>query len=201
MKLGFDLDGVLAQFNESFYELLRGRHGDRFPKGYEACNPPCWEWPRYFGYTKEEEEACWQEVWNGRTFWQHLAVIDGEERTIHKLNSLNGHDGHEIHFITNRRGKAVQYQSAEFLWQNGFRHPSVIIARDKYPIIKALKLDAYIDDKIETANELARVKEEGFLDGDPRIYLRHTLHNRENRHPGLIVVENVWEMLEKEGLV
>lgn len=191
----------MAGFNVAFCELLKARHGDRFPKDYESCNPPCWEWPRHFGYTQEEEDACWQEVWDGRTFWQHLEIFPGEERTIHQLNALHVHDGHEIHFITNRRGKAVQYQSAWFLVNAGFRHPSVIIARDKYPIVKALKLDAYIDDRIETCNDLARIKEEGFLDGDPRLYLRHTLYNRENRHPGLIVVNGVWEMLTKEGLV
>ena len=151
--------------------------------------------------TEEEENACWNEVWDSRTFWQHLDVIPGEERTIHQLNALHVHDGHEIHFITHRRGRAVQYQSAWFLAHAGFRHPSVIIAGDKYPIIKALKLDAYIDDRIETVNELARVREEGFLDGDPRIYLRSASYNQEHRHPGLIVVDSVWGMLEKEGLV
>lgn len=199
MKFGFDLDGCLASFNTAFHALLCARHGDRFPKDYDPKNPPVWEWPRYFGYTQQEEDACWQEAWDGRTFWQHLDVIPGEERTIPMLNALQCQDGHEIHFITNRRGKAAQYQSGWFLTNAGFRHPSVIIARDKYPIVKALQLDAYIDDKIETANDLAEAAEKQFI--PTRIYLRHTLHNRENRHPGLIVVNSVWEMLEKEGLV
>lgn len=199
MKFGFDLDGVLAQFNVAFHDLLVARHGDRFPKGYDPSDPPVWEWPRHFGYTEAEEMKVWEEVWASRTFWQHLNVIPGEERTIHQLNALNVHDGHEIHFITNRRGKAVQYQSAWFLSNAGFRHPSVIIARNKYPVIQSLKLDAYTDDKIETVNELAQAFEDDHI--RTRIYLRHTLHNRENRHRELIVVKSVWEMLEKEGLV
>lgn len=199
MKLGFDLDGCLAQFNVAFHDLLVARHGNRFPAGYDPSDPPVWEWPRWYGYTKEEEGACWKEVWDGRTFWQHLDVIPGEERTIPYLNALHVHDGHEIHFITNRRGKAVQYQSAWFLANAGFRHPSVIIARDKLPIIRALGLDAYIDDKIDTVNDLARAQEEG--DIETRIYLRHTRHNQQNRHERVLVVNRVWEMLVQEGLV
>ena len=201
MRLGFDLDGVLAHFAIAFHQRLVDAHGDRCPKDYDPSQPPCWEWPRHFGYTQEEERACWDEVWDSRTFWQHLEVMPGEERTIHQLNALHVHDGHEIHFITHRRGRAVQYQSAWFLTNAGFRHPSVIIAGDKYPIINALKLDAYIDDRIETVNELVRAREAGALNGDPRLYLRHALYNQEHRHPGLIVVNNVWEMLTKEGLV
>lgn len=199
MRLGFDLDGVLAEFSVGFYQLLIDRYGDRFPKRYDPTDPPVWEWPRHFGYTEQEEAAAWREVWEGRTFWQHLGIIDGEQPTIHHLNALNVHDGHEIHFITNRRGRSVQYQSSNWLAEHGFRHASVIIASDKYPIVRALRLDTYIDDKIETANDLAREQEEGTI--YTRIYLRHTLHNRENRHKGLIVVNSVWEMLEREGLI
>lgn len=199
MKLGFDLDGCVANFNTAFHALLCERHGDRFPKDYNPADPPVWEWPRHFGYTREEENACWKEVWASRTFWQHLNVIKGEELTIQVLNLLHKQDGFEVYFITNRRGEAAQYQSGWFLANAGFRHPSVILARDKYPIVRALQLDAYIDDKIETANDLARENEEGTI--PTRVYLRHTSHNQENRHPRLRVVNSVWEMLEKEGLV
>ncbi len=198
MKYGFDLDGCLAQFNVPFYELLVARHGKRGPADYAPDQPPCWEWPRFLGYSEAEEKACWNEVWEGRTFWQQMDVIPGEERTIQQLNAINVHDGHEIHFITNRRGEAVQYQSAWFLSKHGFRQPSVIIASDKFPVIRALRLDAYIDDKLETANDLAVENAKGTI--HTRAYLRSTRHNAEKRHPRLRVVNSVWEMLELEGL-
>lgn len=198
MKLGFDLDGCLAEFNTSFHELLIMRTGkDLFPPGYVPNDPPVWEWPRHFGYTFEEEQKVWEEVWAGRMFWMGLDVI--EPRTLHQLNALNCQDGHEIHFITNRKGKAAQYQSGYWLADHGFRHPSVIIRKDKFPIIRDLELDAYIDDNIEMSNTLAKKHATGEL--ETRIYLKSTRHNQVDRHPDLIVVESVWEMLEREGLV
>lgn len=200
MKLGFDLDGCLAQFNDAFHTLLLERTGkDLFPEGYDPTDPPVWEWPTHFGYTKQEEHKCWEEVWEGGEFWQHLDIIKGEEATIDQLNVLNIHDGHEIYFITNRRGQSAQYQSAAWLYDWGMRRPAVILAKDKLPIIRALNLDAYIDDKIETANDLARAQVE--KDIKTRVYLRETSHNRVDRYPNLIPVKSVWEMLEKEGLV
>ena len=195
MKLGFDLDGCLANFNVPFYKLLIARHGDRGPKDYNPADPPVWEWPRYLGYTEAEERQCWDEVWSGRSFWQELQAIPGEERTIIMLHAMNVYDGHEIHFITNRKGRAAQYQSAWFLSRYGFNQPSVIIAKEKLPIVRALQLDAYIDDKIETANELSA------SDITTRIYLRSTAHNQNDRDPKLIVVDSVWEMLAKEDLI
>ena len=199
MKLGFDLDGCLAQFNVAFAERLVQVTGKNlFPADYDRGNPPVWEWPTYFGYTPEEEKRTWESVWSEWFFWQHLNVEPGQEKTLERIARLSDIDGHEIYFITNRRGRAVQSQCACWLLNNGINTASVIIARDKLPIIRALALDAFIDDKIETANDLARAADE--RDIPTRVYLKETLHNRENRHPALRCVPSVWDMLVSEGL-
>jgi len=194
-------DGCLAQFNASFADEILSVIGDRrWPEGYDTSDPPVWEWPRHFGYTKEEEDRVWQEVWASKYFWHDLDVILGELKSLYLLNDLSRCDGHEIYFITHRKGRCAQWQSNEWLQEHGVACSAVLISqsRNKFPLIQALGLDAYIDDNIDTANDLAREQAEGAI--QTRIYLRSTRHNQESRHPGLRVVDSVWEMLGQEGL-
>lgn len=201
MRLGFDIDGCLAEFGASFAEhLIAVTEKNLFAPDYDRTDPPVWDWPQHCGYTKAEEDATWQHVWNSKWFWHDLDVIPGELKSLYLINDLSRIEGHEVYFITHRKGRCVQWQTSEWLQNHGVACASVLISasRDKFPLVKALQLDTYIDDNIDTANDLAREAEEKTI--PTRIYLRSTRHNQENRHPGLRVVPSVWEMLKQEDL-
>ena len=53
MRIGFDVDGVLADFNKRFIERVIAITGrDLFPP--RPFDIPTWNYPEHYGYTAEE---------------------------------------------------------------------------------------------------------------------------------------------------
>jgi uncharacterized HAD superfamily protein len=201
MRLGIDIDGVLADFNTAFYNrLIKVVGRNPFPANYQPTDPPCWEWPTAMGYTYEEEMATWADVWDDAYFWQHLNDEQDASETLQQIDKLSVIQGHEFYFITNRKGKFVKQQTERWLESRGIYYPTVLISGNKIPIINALKLDAFLDDRLDTVNEAQRCVDEGEI-LPCRIYLRDFSHNRANRKPGLRVVQSPLQMLQCQKLL
>ena len=151
MKIGIDVDGVLADFNKAFIDRTVQVVGkDLFP--IRPFDIPCWDYPQHFGYTNPECSTVWENVKQDDTFWYQLFPYDGVPEFLSQLNSAE----HDIYFITNRPGVYVKSQTESWLefhnfglQTEAFSYPTVLISAEKGLCAKALGLDLYIDDRTE----------------------------------------------------
>ena len=188
MVLAFDIDGCLADFTSSYAKRLVKVTGEnRFPT---PLTLPCWNWDKHYGYSNEEIATTWDSIMADRLFWQKLDTIPDAE-VFARINVLS--QTNPVYFITNRVGKNCKQQTEKWLYEQGILYPTVLIAANKRPIIESLKIEFFVDDRLETMNELAVLKR-------PHFYLAETTYNQTGRAPGLAVASDVKDALTKAGL-
>lgn len=150
MRIGFDIDGVLADFNTSFIELVKDVTGrDLFGPGFW---PATWNYPEAVGYTADECSASWQAIKDGGNFWRNLNPLADMKTLRQWLWTAEPSTGsfHEFYFITSRMGKNVKLQTEEWLDEHSeMPGLTVLISSEKGALCKALKLDYYVDDRAE----------------------------------------------------
>ena len=155
LRIGFDMDGVLADFAAAFREVEAGLFGAAPPMSA--------------GEASEEEEskersatvvdakaardpsrrdAIWRRIQSTPDFWMTLKPTDpGAVRRIHDLMLRYRW---EVFFITQRpatEGDTVQRQTQRWLVRQGFDLPSVlVISGSRGAAAGALRLDYHVDD-------------------------------------------------------
>lgn len=174
-KIALDIDGVLANFTDAYSKILTKITGQEYPPASDTF-PPTWYWDRASGVTKDQESVAWGQIIKSPTFWSSLAPLPGAKEVARLVNKMS-RAGHEVFFITNRPGHAPKFQTEKWLYDLGVNYPTVIVAADKLPIIKALKLEFFIDDKAETIIDVANAGGVEFT------YLRVAPYNREFTYP------------------
>jgi hypothetical protein len=193
LNLAFDIDGVLADFTSSYAKRIVKVTGENlFPT---PLTIPCWDWDTHYGYTKDQIAATWESIQDDSLFWQKLNPIPDRE-LFARLNVLS--KSHPMYFITNRIGKNCKQQTERFLYEQGINYPTVLIASNKLPILKSLKIEFFIDDRLATMNEIITDTTKPQL--ATKLYMPDTDYNREGRMDGYVVVEDVKDALEKAGL-
>jgi uncharacterized HAD superfamily protein len=158
VRVGFDIDGVLADFNTPFIALmirLTGR--DTFPT--RPFDIPTWLYPQVYGYSDAEVARAFAYIAKDPTFWTTLPGYPETAEILDQIGELV-RCGHDVYFITNRPGATAKRQTERWLaaQTNGRELPiyTVLISDDKAACAKALKLDFYIDDKWENATAVGR---------------------------------------------
>lgn len=155
-RIGLDVDGVLAEFNTPFRELLGEQTGKVLPPIEACCYPTEWAWHRAAGITAEEEAAAWRTITESRRWWRDLPPLEGAS-LLRDLNQAVGEV--EVYFITARPGRLAQYQTAAWLEQQHFMLPSVLIAPtadDKASVVKGLGLHGFLDDRPENVRAVVQ---------------------------------------------
>lgn len=145
-------DGVIFDFNTHFVSLARNRHHEL------VCPNVGPEWPTKWDYLDDYLEQ-WQlkSMWRyichqSPTFWRYCPQYPWSTELINVAHS----NADMLYFITSRQGPMVQYQTVMALKDvapHDDHYGGVIPtpnAEAKIPIIKALNLSHYVDDKIET---------------------------------------------------
>jgi hypothetical protein len=132
MKIGVDIDDVLASFVPEFRARCQRLHGK--PEG--DLLPSDWSWSNY-DLTPEQIADVWANI--GATNNFHLTLKPLKD--AYKLNELDME--HELYFISARRpgaGLPPAIQSSLWLEEHfGLYRPTVIIAMNKVPVINALR--------------------------------------------------------------
>jgi hypothetical protein len=149
LRIGFDMDGVLADFASAFHQVeirLFGHETD-----LEAGQPETEEERQ----TRSQEltpsrrvDAVWDAIMEIPDFWAGLPPLEpGAVRRIHELALQHRW---EVFFITQRpdtRGETVQRQTHRWLVAQGFDLPSVLVIRgSRGAAAGALRLDYLVDD-------------------------------------------------------
>lgn len=200
LKLGFDIDGVLANFTTPWQQLLIKRTGkDLFSPDALVGGAATWDWDLDAGYTKAETKAAWEWVKANPTWWRTLPPTPGLWALVDYWAELMKADAH-IYYITARYGLPKNETQD---WLERFSpgdSNTLLMASNKGITAKALQLDAYIDDKLENAIDVAvEAKGEPVVTRSYLLNYRHNAGAEEMVADGSIIrVNSVAEMLDME---
>lgn len=152
MKIGFDIDGVLAHFDRAFSAFANRVFGEkRIPDDYV---PGDWNWSDVI--TRDEERMLWKELRKEEKFWTGLAPTEGAEQLNKWLRTYDG--DFDLWYITARApaGKrSISDQTKDWLYKHGlyYRTDGIIpVAKSplKFPMLEGMGIEYFIDDHGET---------------------------------------------------
>lgn len=145
MIIGIDVDGVLADFNPAYIDLIIDVHGeDLFPSRPFAI--PTWDYPEFYGYSTEVMHEVWKEIAQPELdFFRGLVAYPGAEKFIEELNNQDN-----VYYITTRPGVCAKVQTEQWLLEHGANNPTVLISKEKQHVCRGLKVDTFLDDKAST---------------------------------------------------
>jgi hypothetical protein len=145
LRLGFDIDGVLANFRAAFREaairIVRGEIDDvdpgETPDGESTLSP-------------EDVRRVWDHIAKAPNWWMEIDAYEPEQ--IARLYSLTRAAGWEVFFMTKRppsAGDSVQFQTQWWIERFGFYLPAVLtVPGSRGDVANALRLDLLVDDQL-----------------------------------------------------
>jgi hypothetical protein len=161
LRLGFDIDGVLADFRNAFDALSR-KQGEipRADAGLEGWQPgsaiespprrPDPEDVATEPLTSADIGRIWKEIARTKNWWSAVEAYEPSE--IGRLYRLARAHRWEVFFLTRRpesAGDTVQLQTQCWLESNGFYLPSVLtVLGSRGELASALRLDIVVDDTL-----------------------------------------------------
>jgi hypothetical protein len=149
LRIGIDLDGCLANFDDPFHALLIEANGGMTVP--TVWPPEEWHWDR--AYSSEVRACAWQHVKTSR-FWADLPSYSGAEEVAQELNRMRV-DSHDIYFITSRPGYRAKAYTEEWMKKLGVMEPTVCISFNKGAMARGLELDAFVDDKLDNIHAVS----------------------------------------------
>ena len=165
LRIGFDLDGTLANFAAAFHEVEVGLYGPDThidagqPEKEREEEPEAESDERRSGddrrkshrQTKEgrrRRDAVWNAIRKTPNFWTQLEPLD--PNAVRRVHEMTLRHKWEVFFITQRPytdGDTVQRQTQRWLVMQGFDMPSVlVIGGSRGAAAAALRLDYHVDD-------------------------------------------------------
>ena len=200
MKIGFDVDGVFADFNSSFINrVIKVTGRDLFPP--RPFDIPTWNYPEAYGYSNKEVNAAWENIKADKAFWFMLPAYHDTTTTLKDIGSNTNNN--DIYFITSRPGVLAKAQTEDWLQFNSQSHiefPTVLISSEKGLCADALDLDAYIDDRWENCQDVRIERKEQCADGTEicktKVYLLDRPWNQGKSHKHITRVKTVGEFWE-----
>jgi hypothetical protein len=144
LRIGFDLDGVVADFRTAFLDAAAKLLGQ------QAIQRPSSPMPDFDAVSAADAKRVWQVLTATPNWWVGLAPY--EPAQIARLYQLARRYRWEVSFLTSRiptAGDSVQFQSQAWLETYGYYMPAVVtVPGSRGEIANALRLDLIIDDQL-----------------------------------------------------
>lgn len=145
LRLGFDIDGVLADFRSAFRDaalrIVRGEVDDFDPVDTPESESPL---------APDDVRRVWDYIAKTPNWWMEIDAYEPEQ--IARLYSLTRAGGWEVFFMTKRppsAGDSVQFQTQWWIERFGFYLPSVLtVPGSRGDVANALRLDLLVDDQL-----------------------------------------------------
>ncbi len=140
LRIGVDVDGVLADFRTAFHDaarrcLRRKTEEPEDPKAPEAV-------------LEKDVKRVWDWVAKQTNWWMDLQAYEPDQ--IERLYAVSRAAGWEVFFLTNRpasAGDSVQFQTQWWIERHGYFLPSVLtVPGSRGDIANGLRLDLIVDD-------------------------------------------------------
>ena len=149
LRVGFDIDGVVADFRSAFRQtaeqLLKRRVSDTVSAEH---TPP--------SLSPADVRHVWEHIAKTHNWWMEVPAY--EPAQIAHLYGLMRATGWEVVFMTKRpasAGDSVQFQTQWWLERYGFYLPAVVtVPGSRGDIANGLRLDLVIDDQIINCAEV-----------------------------------------------
>jgi hypothetical protein len=171
MRLGFDLDGTVADLHSALTTEARSLFPGIDPAAVPSSAAPgatpsaaeaeaarSEEQSLSFGtLSARQQREIWNVVCDRENFWETLDEI--EPGALARLYSLVQTHRWELIFLTSRpetQGDTAQAQSHRWLSKHGFMQPSVFVVHgSRGKIAASLALDVIVDDRPENCLDVA----------------------------------------------
>jgi uncharacterized HAD superfamily protein len=170
MRIGFDMDGVVADLHTTFIdaalELFPDLDRAAVAKPEVAASPvpgadptseasadapaePAVSGLGGLSLTRRQTDQVWRHVEQTQDFWEELS--ETEDGVVSRIAEVADQHRWEVIFLTSRprsAGHTVQRQSQRWLEKRGFSLPSVYVVQgSRGKIADALQLDVVVDDR------------------------------------------------------
>jgi hypothetical protein len=145
LRLGFDIDGVLANFRSAFraaaVRTVHGEVDDFDPDDSLTDESPL---------SANDVKRVWDHIAKAPNWWMELDPYEPDQ--IARLYGLTRAAGWEVFFLTKRppsAGDSVQFQTQWWIERFGFYLPAVLtVPGSRGEVANALRLDLIVDDQL-----------------------------------------------------
>jgi hypothetical protein len=141
IRVGFDVDGVIANFNKTFRETAVQIEGGA---GQDQSNPAV----RPLG--AEAMKRVWDHISRTAQWWLQLEAYEPEQ--IERIYRTSRERRWEVYFMTTRpssAGETTQFQTQWWLESHRFPMPAVLtVPGSRGDAANTLKLDITVDDRL-----------------------------------------------------
>jgi uncharacterized HAD superfamily protein len=139
MNLGFDIDGVIADFATVLIGIIKEKHNIVFTKEEIYCHGI----NLVLGLTKKETENLIAEA-----FSHNIEIVNGSKPILEKLQA----EGHKIYLLT-ARSKPMRKMTEKWLMKNGICYTQLIHLDSGEKNQTKLNLDVIVEDCLQEALE------------------------------------------------
>jgi hypothetical protein len=140
IRVGFDVDGVIANFNKTFHETAATINGGAHDRSDPAGR----------ALAAEAIKRVWNHISRTPQWWLQLEAYEPEQ--IARIYRTSRERRWEVYFMTTRpssAGETTQFQTQWWLESHGFPLPSVLtVPGSRGDAANALKLDITVDDRL-----------------------------------------------------
>jgi len=141
IRVGFDVDGVIANFNKTFRETATQIES---AGGHDRSDPAARP------LAADAMKRVWDHISRTAQWWLQLDAYEPEQ--IKRLYKTSRERRWEVYFMTTRpssAGETTQFQTQWWLETHGFPLPSVLtVPGSRGDAANALKLDIAVDDRL-----------------------------------------------------